>query len=188
MRFKEVMAKALDGDRLNPEEAWELYQHTDFHMLGYLAHQVRLRKHPEPQVTYVVDRNINYTNICVCGCRFCAFFRAPGQPGGTLLTRDELAKKIEETLALGGTQILLQGGHHPDLPLSYYEDMLRFIKAPSQSSPCFSPPEIIHFRIANKPIRLDLAVTGCRPIRRWGGNPWTRCAAFPNRCSAGLVR
>ena len=192
MQFKEITAKALDGNRLNPEEAWELYQHADFHMLGYLAHQVRLRKHPEPLVTYVVDRNINYTNICVCGCRFCAFFRAPGQPGGYLLTRDELAKKIEETLALGGTQILLQGGHHPDLPLSFYEDMLRFIKArfPIHVH-AFSPPEIIHFRnLENTEIGLvisRLRAAGLDSIPGGGAEilvDSVRRRVSPNKCSA----
>ena len=192
MQFKEITAKALDGNRLNPEEARELYQHADFHMLGYLAHQVRLRKHPEPQVTYVVDRNINYTNICVCGCRFCAFFRAPGQPGGYLLTRDELAKKIEETLALGGTQILLQGGHHPDLPLSFYEDMLRFIKArfPIHVH-AFSPPEIIHFRNLEKSaiglVISRLRAAGLDSIPGGGAEilvDSVRRRVSPNKCSA----
>ena len=192
MQVKEVMAKALDGDRLNPEEAWELYQHADFHMLGYCAHQVRLRKHPEPRVTYVVDRNINYTNICVCGCRFCAFFRAPGQPGGYLLTRDELAKKIEETLALGGTQILLQGGHHPDLPLSFYEDMLQFIKArfPIHVH-AFSPPEIIHFHNQEKctidTVISRLRAAGLDSIPGGGAEilvDSVRRRVSPNKCSA----
>ena len=90
---------------------------------------MRLRLHPEPIVTYVGDRNINYSNVCVCACRFCAFFRAPDQDGGYVISREEMAQKIEETLALGGTQVLLQGGHHPDLPLEWYEDLLRWMRA-----------------------------------------------------------
>ncbi len=135
-----------DNGRLDFVRAWDLYTRADFHELGRMAHAVRTGKHPRPIVTYVVDRNINYSNICVCGCRFCAFFRPPGHPEAYLLDRGELSRKIEETLRLGGTQILMQGGHHPDLPLSYYEDMLRFIKS---SYPihvhAFSPPEIAHF-------------------------------------------
>ncbi|MGQ9483691.1 MAG: cyclic dehypoxanthinyl futalosine synthase [Desulfosoma sp.] len=139
-------AVAEGGRRLSWHEARELYLHADFHWLGYAAHRVRLRKHPENVVTYVVDRNINYSNICVCGCRFCAFFRHPGHPEGYVLERETLARKIEETLAMGGTQILLQGGHHPDLPLSFYENMLRFIKDryPVHVH-AFSPPEIVFF-------------------------------------------
>lgn len=134
------------GRRLGWHEAREIYLHADFHRLGSAAHRMRLKKHPHNVVTYVVDRNINYSNICVCGCRFCAFFRPPGHPEGYVLERDGLAQKIEETLALGGTQILLQGGHHPDLPLRFYEDMLRFIKDryPVHVH-AFSPPEIVFF-------------------------------------------
>ena len=135
-----------DGGRLTFEDVRRIYREAPFHWLGRAAHWVRLQKHPENVVTYVVDRNINYSNICVCGCRFCAFFRPPGHPEGYIIERDVLAKKIEETLRLGGTQILLQGGHHPDLPLSFYEDMLRFIK---EHYPvhihAFSPPEIVFF-------------------------------------------
>ena len=98
-------------------------------------------------VTYVVDRNINSTNICQCGCRFCAFFKAPGQAGGYTLTREELGRKIEETLALGGRQILLQGGHNPDMGLPYYESLLGFIREtyPDIHVHGFSPPEIVYF-------------------------------------------
>ena len=141
-----IRRKVEAGERIGMDEAWTLYQKEDLHLLGHLAHQVRTAKHPEPVVTYVVDRNINYSNICACGCRFCAFFRPPGHPEGYVLSRDELGKKIEETLNLGGTQILMQGGHHPELPLSFYEDMLRFIKTryPIHIH-AFSPPEIVYF-------------------------------------------
>ena len=109
-----------------------------------LAHAMRLRLHPEPIVTYVGDRNINYSNVCVCACRFCAFFRAPESGEGYVITREEMTQKIDETLRLGGTQILLQGGHHPDLPLEWYEDLLRWMRAtwPSLHIHAFSPPEI----------------------------------------------
>lgn len=136
--------KILDGGRIEFDEALRLYTEADFHELGFLAHRVRLAKHPDPIVTYVVDRNINYSNICVCCCKFCAFYREPNQDGGYVLSFQEIGQKIDETLALGGTQILMQGGHHPDLPLSWYEDMLRYIKA---NHPvhihAFSPPEVV---------------------------------------------
>ena len=98
-------------------------------------------------MTYVVDRNINSTNICQCGCRFCAFFKAPGQAGGYVLSREDLAAKIEETLALGGRQILLQGGHNPDMGLDYYESLLGFVREnyPDIHVHGFSPPEIVYF-------------------------------------------
>jgi cyclic dehypoxanthinyl futalosine synthase len=132
--------------RLDFRTARELYRSADFHALGRAAHEVRLEKHGQPVVTYIVDRNINYSNVCVCACRFCAFYRPPAHSESFVLSRAELRAKIEETLRLGGTQILLQGGHHPDLPLSYYEEILSFIKSnfPIHIH-AFSPPEIVHF-------------------------------------------
>lgn len=144
--IQKIGEKIAAGERINFEEAADLLEKADLFDLGQMAHSMRLKKHPEPYVTYVVDRNINYSNICVCGCRFCAFYKAPGQDGGFVLTKEELGQKIQETLDLGGTQILMQGGHHPDLRLEFYEDMLRFIK---DNYPihihAFSPPEIVHF-------------------------------------------
>ncbi|WP_456434558.1 cyclic dehypoxanthinyl futalosine synthase [Thermosulfuriphilus sp.] len=143
----DISQKILNGERIGLEEGLYLYKEADLTTLGALAHEVRLRLHPEAVVTYVVDRNINYTNICISGCKFCAFFRAPGQTGGYVLNKDTLRQKIKETLELGGTQILLQGGLHPDLDLSFYEEMLSFMKAefPGLHIHGFSPPEIIHF-------------------------------------------
>lgn len=181
-----------EGRRLSREEARRIYREADFHWLGYAAHTIRQRKHPENVVTYVVDRNINYSNICVCGCRFCAFFRPPGHPEGYVLQKEVLARKIEETLALGGTQILLQGGHHPDLPLSYYEDMLHFIK---ERYPvhihAFSPPEIVFFArregldVATVIARLKNA--GLNSIPGGGAEilvDVVRRKVSPNKCSA----
>jgi cyclic dehypoxanthinyl futalosine synthase len=193
------IAHALNGrlqdmsPRISIDEAWEIYGNADFHELGHAAHQMRLQKHPEPYVSYVVDRNINYSNICVCGCRFCAFYRAPGQPDGYVLTREELAGKIEETLSLGGTQILMQGGLHPDLPLSFYEEMLSYIK---ERYPihihAFSPPEIVHFAELEK---IDVATVISRLVRAGldsipGGGAEiladsVRERVSPRKCSAG---
>jgi len=193
MAFEEVITKIRRRERIQPDEAWELYQKADFHLLGHLAHQVRMEKHPEPCVSYVVDRNINYSNICSCGCRFCAFFRAPGDPEGYVLTRDELSKKIEETLSLGGTQILMQGGHHPDLPLSFYEDMLSFIKSrfPIHIH-SFSPPEIVYFaRLENSDVATvisRLRAAGLDSIPGGGAEilvDSVRKKVSPNKCSAG---
>ena len=143
--ISQIKTKVREDRRLSGEEALLLYREADLNLLGQLADEIRQRLHPEPIVTYVIDRNINYTNICISGCKFCAFYRAPGDSSGYVLSREELAKKIEETQALGGTQILLQGGLHPDLPISFYEDMLSFIKE-NFGIHChaFSPPEIVH--------------------------------------------
>ncbi len=131
-------------ERLSPAAAQYLWDMHDVFSLGRLAHERRMALHPAPIVTYIVDRNINYTNICSCGCRFCAFFRPPGHADGYVLSMESLLHKIEETVALGGYQILLQGGMHPDLPLSWYESMLRNIKSafPQIAVHGFSPPEI----------------------------------------------
>jgi cyclic dehypoxanthinyl futalosine synthase len=136
--------KIISGQRLTPEEALALWD-LDILTLGRWADLTRRRRHPQARVTYVVDRNINYTNICVSGCRFCAFFRPPGHTEGYVLTWEELAKKLEETMDLGGTGILLQGGLNPDLPLTYYEDLLRFIRRTGLQVHGFSPPEIVFF-------------------------------------------
>ncbi len=154
---KEIAEKVRAGERIDESEALDLYNKAGLHLLGQLAYQKRFDKKPELVVTYVIDRNINYTNICVSGCKFCAYYCAPDKPGGFLLSFDELGKKIEETISLGGTQILLQGGLHPDLPFSYYEDMLRFIKDYPIHCHGFSPPEIVHFsRISGLTIRQVL--------------------------------
>jgi len=140
-----ISEKILTGERISVVEGLRLAEQGDLYRLGFLAGAIKQRLHPEPWITYVVDRNINYTDICVSACKFCAFFKAPEAVGGYVLTNEELAKKIEETLELGGTQILLQGGLHPDLPLEYYEEMLRFIKSFDIHIHGFSPPEVCHF-------------------------------------------
>ncbi|NSW85723.1 MAG: dehypoxanthine futalosine cyclase [Syntrophobacteraceae bacterium] len=179
--------------RLSLDDAWRLYRQCDFLQLGRMAHSVRLEKNPEPYVTYVVDRNINYSNICACGCRFCAFFRAPGQDGGYVLGRDELARKIQETLDLGGTQVLMQGGHHPDLPLSFYEEMLQFIKSrfPIHIH-AFSPPEIVYFARIEKlgiaEVISRLRAAGLDSIPGGGAEilvDSVRKRVSPNKCSSG---
>ncbi|MGB9663144.1 MAG: cyclic dehypoxanthinyl futalosine synthase [Moorellaceae bacterium] len=126
--MQSIIAKIQAGERLTPEEGLALLRSADLLLLGYLADMVRQRWHPENIVTFAVDRNINYTNICTCGCRFCAFYRPPGHPEGYVLSREEIFAKIEETIAAGGTMILMQGGLHPELSLEYFEDLFRSIK------------------------------------------------------------
>ncbi len=137
--------KAESLERLSFEEAQLLYEKGSFHVLGELAHLRRKELHPDTIVTYIVDRNINYTNVCISGCRFCAFYRPPGDPEGYVIAREDLYKKIQETLELGGRQILIQGGLHPELDISYYEGILKFIKENFDIHVHgFSPPEIYH--------------------------------------------
>jgi cyclic dehypoxanthinyl futalosine synthase len=143
--MKEIAAKVIAGLRISGEEFLRLAATSKLPHLGMLADTVRRRLHPDPVVTYVIDRNINYTDICISACKFCAFFKAPDDPSGTVLSRQALEQKILETKALGGTQILLQGGLHPDLPFSWYEDMLRFMKGLDIHIHGFSPPEVCHF-------------------------------------------
>jgi len=114
--------------------------------LASAADAVTRRLHPEPYRTYNIDRNINYTNVCVSGCRFCAFSRKADHPEAYVIDRETLFRKIEETIALGGDQILLQGGMHPELPLEWYEQLLRDIKQhfPKLNIHGFSPPEVHH--------------------------------------------
>ncbi|MGQ9921872.1 MAG: cyclic dehypoxanthinyl futalosine synthase [Desulfobacca sp.] len=136
--------KILTQERLWGDEALALWD-LDLLTLGRWANYVRRQRHPEAVVTYVVDRNINYTNICVSGCRFCAFFRPPGHPEGYILSWEELDRKLSQTKALGGTGVLLQGGLHPALPFSYYEELVRFIRQAGLHVHGFSPPEIVFF-------------------------------------------
>ena len=140
----DLLKKALNHERLTPEEGLYLYTQGDPEAIMEAAHQVRLQKTDPSIVTYLVDRNINYTNVCTTNCQFCSFYRPPGHPETYVITRRELGEKIEELLAWGGTRILMQGGHHPDLPIEWYEDLLRWLKAtyPEIECDCFSPSEI----------------------------------------------
>ncbi len=146
-----LLEKVLENRRLSYEEGLEIYRYAPLHLLGEVAHRLRKERAPDDMVTYVVDRNINYSNICICGCKFCAFYRDPSSEEGYVLSWEEMERKIKETLSLGGTQILLQGGLHPDLPLTFYEKMLYRIKTtfPSIHIHAFSPPEIVHFAELN---------------------------------------
>jgi cyclic dehypoxanthinyl futalosine synthase len=145
-----ILRSSFEGRRIGEEAALALFHSNDLLAIGSVAHETRRRLHPEGRVTYAVDRNINYTNICASGCKFCAFHRSAGMSDAYVLSRRGLAQKIKETVELGGTQILLQGGLHPDLRLQFYCDMLRFIKREFKIHiHGFSPPEIVHFARLN---------------------------------------
>jgi cyclic dehypoxanthinyl futalosine synthase len=146
MRTAAALDKAAAGERLTAAEALALYTGAPTHLLGRLADGARRRRHPDNVVTYIIDRNVNYTNVCVARCRFCAFYRPVGSSEGYTLGFDEIFRKIDETIALGGEQLLLQGGHNPDVPLRWYEDLFRAVKAryPGFRLHALSPPEVIH--------------------------------------------
>jgi cyclic dehypoxanthinyl futalosine synthase len=155
MTIDSIADKVRAGERLSGTEALELYRRAPTALLGRLAGEIRARKHPEGIVTYIIDRNVNYTNVCVARCNFCAFYRPVGSPEGYVLGFDELFRKIDETVAVGGVQLLLQGGHNPDLPLGWYEDLFRAIKKryPSFKLHALSPPEVIHLsRLSQLPV------------------------------------
>lgn len=154
-----LLDKAVAGERLTAEEGEALLKSHDLPAIGAAANAVTERLHPEPFRTYNIDRNINYTNACTAVCDFCAFYRPPDHPEVYVLPIETLLQKIQETVDLGGEQILLQGGLHPKLPLEWYEDMLRAVKGrfPQVNVHGFSPPEIHHFtKIAKLPLQTVL--------------------------------
>jgi cyclic dehypoxanthinyl futalosine synthase len=151
-----ILSKAVEGGRLTPEEGVALLESHDLNKLGRAAHAVTMRLHPEPYRTFNIDRNINYTNVCAAVCDFCAFYRKSSDTDAYVLPREELYKKFEETIALGGDQVLMQGGMHPSLKLEWYEELLRDLRSryPTVNLHAFSPPEIWHFHKINKlPLR-----------------------------------
>lgn len=148
-------AAAEGAHRLSFDEAVSLLRDASILDLGAAAGRMRDRVHPETEITFIVDRNVNYTNVCVSRCRFCAFYRDVAAGDAYVLSDDELYEKVEETLGLEGTAILLQGGLHPDLGVEWYENMLRCLK---ERYPIhvhgFGPPEVVHIaRVSGIPTR-----------------------------------
>jgi cyclic dehypoxanthinyl futalosine synthase len=146
MTVSEVLEKALSGERISDADALTLLRSRELVPIGRAADALRARRTDPAKVTFIIDRNVNYTNVCYTDCDFCAFYRRPGdRREGYLLPKPVIFKKIEETLALGGTGLLMQGGHHPDLGIDFYEDLFRSIKAryPIHLH-ALSPPEIQH--------------------------------------------
>jgi cyclic dehypoxanthinyl futalosine synthase len=169
--IRDILDDVVAGGRLSFADAVRLLGSGELAAIGRAADAVTRRLHPEPYRTYNIDRNINYTNVCTAVCDFCAFYRAPKHAEGYVLDRDVLLTKIEETVALGGDQILMQGGLHPTLPLEWYEELLRDIKRrfPQVNVHGFSPPEIHHFtKVSKRPLpevleRLARAGLGSLP-------------------------
>lgn len=139
-----ILDKAIAGERLTAEDCTTLLESYDIARIGAAADEIRRRKNPGDVVTYIIDRNINYTNVCNVVCTFCAFYRRPGKPDTYVHSMEEIEKRIDETIELGGTGVLMQGGLHPDFGIEWYEDLLRTLhgKYPTFQLHCFSPPEI----------------------------------------------
>jgi cyclic dehypoxanthinyl futalosine synthase len=186
-----ILDDAIQGRRLPFEDGVRLFECKDLLKLGRAADRVSRRLHPEPFRTYNIDRNINYTNVCAAVCDFCAFFRKTGDAEAYVLTREELYKKIDETIALGGDQALMQGGNHPSLKLDWYEELLRDLKNryPNFNLHAFSAPEIWHFHKLNKlPLRevlQRLKAAGMGSLPGGGGEilvDRVRAAITVNKC------
>lgn len=143
-----ILDKALRGERLQLEDTIRLFESNEIEKMGAAANTIMERWHPDPMATFVIGRNINYTNVCDVYCRFCAFYRRPGSDEGYVLPDETIYQKIAETIAVNGTEILMQGGTNPNLPFSYYTDILRGIKQrfPEITMHSFSPAEIMKMK------------------------------------------
>lgn len=142
--IQKILDKTIDGTRMTAEECTTLLNSNDFVRIGLAADEIRMRKNPSNVVTYIIDRNINYTNVCNVVCTFCAFYRRPGKPDTYVHSIEEICSRIDETIELGGTGVLMQGGLHPDFNIEWYENLLSTLhkKYPKFQLHCFSPPEI----------------------------------------------
>lgn len=158
-----ILQKALDGQRIDLEECIALFESDQIEKMGHAANQIMKRWHPEPITTFVVGRNINYTNVCDVYCRFCAFYRPPGSEEGYVLPDETIFQKIQETLDVGGTEILMQGGTNPNLPFTYYTDLLSEIKKRFDiQMHSFSPAEILKMKEVSNGLTLEEVVRELR--------------------------
>ena len=170
-----ILDRALSGERLSVDDCTALLESDDIARIGVAADDIRKRRHPEGVVTYIIDRNINYTNVCNVVCTFCAFYRRPGKPDTYVRTLDQICEKIDETIVLGGTGVLMQGGLHPDFGIEWYEDLLRALHAkyPDFQLHCFSPPEIHNIHLISglsyEEILMRLKAAGLYSMPGGGG-------------------
>ncbi len=181
----ELLDKAVAGERLTPDEGLRLLECHDLAALGRAADAVTRRLHPEPYRTYNIDRNINYTNVCTAVCDFCAFYRKPKDAEGYVLDREVLLEKIQETVDLGGDQILMQGGLHPEFKLEWYEELLARHQAALSAGerPRLQPA-------GDPPLHQGLEAAAARPCSSGSRPPgWEACrAAGPRFSSIGSAR
>ncbi|MBP2002182.1 cyclic dehypoxanthinyl futalosine synthase [Paenibacillus shirakamiensis] len=155
-----ILNKAVQGERLTLEDAIQLFESNEVEKIGHTANIIMKRFHPDPITTFVVGRNINYTNVCDVYCRFCAFYRRPGSDEGYVLPDETIFQKIQETIDVSGTEILMQGGTNPNLPFSYYTDLLKAIKQrfPEITMHSFSPAEIQKMKEVSNGLSLEEVV------------------------------
>lgn len=155
-----ILEKALQGERLDLEDTIALFESDEVEKIGHTANILMERKHPEPIATFVIGRNVNYTNVCDVYCRFCAFYRRPGSEEGYVLPDEVIFQKIQETIDVGGTEILMQGGTNPNLPFSYYTNLLKAIKErfPDITMHSFSPAEIMKMVEVSDGLTLEQVV------------------------------
>lgn len=155
--INDILDKALRGERLDLDDTIKLYESDEVEKMGHVANILMERQHPEPITTFVIGRNVNYTNICDVYCRFCAFYRRPGSEDGYVLPDEVIFQKIQETIDVGGTEILMQGGTNPNLPFSYYINLLSAIKQrfPNITMHSFSPAEIMKMKEVSDGLSLE---------------------------------
>ncbi|WP_314585605.1 cyclic dehypoxanthinyl futalosine synthase [Paenibacillus terrigena] len=160
MSVDRILDKAAAGERINVEECITLFESDQVEKMGHVANQIMQKWHPDPITTFVIGRNINYTNVCDVYCRFCAFYRRPGSDEGYVLPNEAIFQKIQETIDVNGTEILMQGGTNPNLPFSYYTDLLREIKQrfPNITMHSFSPAEIMKMKEVSDGLSLEEVV------------------------------
>lgn len=158
MNTTQILQKALNFDFLSKDEGLYLYQHASTAELSYVANELRKRQVPHGKVTWQIDRNVNTTNVCIANCKFCNFFRRPGHEESYITDIDTYKRKIEETIRYGGDQLLLQGGHHPDLGLSFYTNLFKQLKElyPTIKLHSLGPPEIAHIAKLENMSHLDV--------------------------------
>jgi cyclic dehypoxanthinyl futalosine synthase len=150
--MSELLSRAADGGRISPDEALHLYTEAPLHALGEAADAVRRRRYPDNVATYIIDRNINYTNVCVTACKFCAFYRAPGHAEGWTHPLEEILRRCGEAVDLGATQIMLQGGHSPEIGIEWYEATFAAIKRdyPTLTLHSLGASEVVHISRTSK--------------------------------------
>lgn len=156
--LKDLYQKALGFEFLTAEEGLFLFKEAPLTELMHVADQMRIQQVPHGKVTWQIDRNVNTTNVCIANCKFCNFYRIPGHPEAYITDMDTYRKKIRETLKWGGDQLLLQGGHHPELGLKYYVDTFRAIKAefPDIRLHALGPPEVAHITKLEKSTHTEV--------------------------------
>ena len=158
MNTSHLLQRALNFEFLSAEEGVFLFENVPTTELMAVAHELRMKQKPENVVTWIIDRNVNTTNVCIANCKFCNFFRKPGAPDAYITTIDQYKQKIEETFRYGGDQLLLQGGHHPDLGLSFYVNLFKELKSlyPNLKLHSLGPPEIAHITKLEKSTHTEV--------------------------------